>query len=113
MNTLEINETKSDDERHFVAVSGQFYVAHWLTRHRFHAAITLGNAPNVDIMLWPTPPGRLPYPFRLKRQLTPAKSDISAEKLGSGVSLGLHSLCIINASGMRLLICLRTIANLP
>jgi hypothetical protein len=44
-------ETKQEADRHFVSVSGQFYVAHWLTRHRFHAAITLGNAPNVDIIV--------------------------------------------------------------
>jgi len=36
---------------HFLGLSGQFYVAHCLTRRGFHAAITLGNAPNVDIIV--------------------------------------------------------------
>ncbi len=34
----------------FVGASGQFYVAHQLTKHFIHASITVGNAPSVDII---------------------------------------------------------------
>jgi hypothetical protein len=34
----------------FVGASGQFYVAHQLTKRYIHASITLGNAPSVDII---------------------------------------------------------------
>lgn len=34
----------------FTGASGQYYVAHQLTARGIHASITLGNAPNVDIL---------------------------------------------------------------
>lgn len=34
----------------FIGASGQFYVAHQLTKRFIHASITIGNAPSVDII---------------------------------------------------------------
>jgi len=35
----------------FIGTAGEYYVAYCLTTRRFHATITLGNAPDVDIMV--------------------------------------------------------------
>ncbi|EJB8455114.1 hypothetical protein MW332_004971 [Vibrio parahaemolyticus] len=40
----------SKGKSQFVGASGQFYVAHQLTKHFIHASITVGNAPSVDII---------------------------------------------------------------
>jgi len=51
---MQIPKTKDNEHyggKHFIGAAGQFYVAHCLTRHHFHAAITLGNAPDVDIIV--------------------------------------------------------------
>ena len=41
----------SRGRKHFVGQAGQFHVAYCLSVRGYHAAITLGNAPNVDILL--------------------------------------------------------------
>ena len=40
----------SEGKHQFIGASGQFYVAHQLTKLSIHASITIGNAPHVDII---------------------------------------------------------------